>query len=88
MTLPPGGTHLAGSADFPLQAFSMNERVYGLLFHLELEETGIRALCRECPHDVQRGGMSPETIYAQSIPHLSGLHQLADRLIGQVTREA
>jgi GMP synthase (glutamine-hydrolysing) len=88
MTLPPGGTHLAASADFPIQAFRMKERIYGLLFHLELEETGMRALCRECPYDVRRGGMSPEKIHAQSLPHLSGLHQLADRLIGHLTSES
>jgi GMP synthase-like glutamine amidotransferase len=84
MTLPPGGTHLATSADFPVQAFRMKDRTYGLLFHLELEEAGVRALCRECPHDVQRGGMSPEMIQAQLLPHLPELHELADRLIGHV----
>lgn len=85
MTLPPGGTHLATSADFPVQAFRMKDRAYGLLFHLELEETGVRALCRECLQDVQRGGMSPEMIQVQSLPHLPELHELADRLIGHVT---
>ncbi len=84
MTLPPGGTHLAASEDFSVQAFKMNNRVYGLLFHLELEEDGVRALCRECPQDVQRSGLSPEMIQAQSLPHLPELHELADRLIGHV----
>jgi GMP synthase-like glutamine amidotransferase len=84
MTLPLGGTHLATSADFPVQAFRMKDRIYGLLFHLELEETGVRVLCRECPQDVQRGGMSPEIVQAQSLPHLPMLHELADRLIGHV----
>jgi GMP synthase-like glutamine amidotransferase len=81
MNLPPGGTHLATSSDFPVQAFRMNDRVYGLLFHLELEEAGIRALCQQCPQDVQRGGISPDIIQAQSLPRLPMLHQLADRLI-------
>jgi GMP synthase-like glutamine amidotransferase len=84
MTLPPGGTHLAASADFPIQAFRMGKRIYGLLFHLEMEEAGLLALCRECPHDVQRGGIPPENIHAQSLPYLPGLHQLADRLIGHL----
>ena len=84
MTLPPGSTPLATSEDFPVQAFRMNDRIYGLLFHLEMEEAGIRALCRECPQDVQRGGISPEMIQAQSLPHLPNLHQLADRLIGHL----
>ncbi|HBP87129.1 MAG TPA: type 1 glutamine amidotransferase [Nitrospirales bacterium] len=80
-TLPPGSAHLVTSADFPIQAFRMTDRVYGLLFHLELEEAGIAALCRECPQDVQRGGMTSESIQARSRPHLPGLHQLADRFI-------
>lgn len=85
MTLPPGSTHLATSVDFSVQAFRMKDRIYGLIFHLEMEETGMRALCRECPQDVQRGGISPEMIQAQSLPHLPILHQLADRLIGHLT---
>ena len=84
MTLPSGSTHLATSADFPVQAFRMKDHIYGLLFHLELEEAGIQALCRECPHDVQRGGISPEMVQDRSVPHLSRLHQLADRLIGHL----
>jgi len=85
MTLPPGSAHLVTSVDFPVQAFRMKERIYGILFHLEMEEAGMRALCRECPQDVQRGGMSSEMIQDQSLPHLPTLHQLADRLIGHLT---
>ncbi|WP_447963339.1 type 1 glutamine amidotransferase [Nitrospira sp. Ecomares 2.1] len=81
ITLPPGSVNLVTSADFPVQAFRMADRTYGLLFHLELEELGIEALCRECPQDVQRGGMTPESIQAPSLPHLPRLHQLADRFI-------
>lgn len=86
ITLPPGSAHLVTSADFPVQAFRMTDRVYGLLFHLELEEAGMGALCRECPQDVQRGGMAPEYIQAQSRPHLPRLHQLADRFIEHLLR--
>lgn len=81
VTLPPGSMPLVTSADFPVQAFRMTDRVYGLLFHLELDEVGLDALCRECPQDVQRGGMAPESIQAQSWPHLPRLHELADRFI-------
>jgi GMP synthase-like glutamine amidotransferase len=84
MTLPPGSTPLVTSADFPVQAFKMKDRIYGLLFHLELEEEGIRTLCRECPQDIQRGGMPSEIIQDRSLPHLPMLHQLADRLIGHL----
>lgn len=86
ITLPPGSAHLVTSADFPVQAFRMADRTYGLLFHLELEEMGMGALCRECPQDVERGGMTPESIQARSRPHLHRLHQLADRFIEHLIR--
>ena len=86
ITLPPVIGHLVTSADFPVQAFRMTDRVYGLLFHLELEEAGIGDLCRECPQDVQQGGMTPEYIQAQARPHLPGLQQLADRFIAHLLR--
>lgn len=69
MTLPHGSTHLAASADFTVQAFRMKEKIYGLLFYLELEEAGIETfLCREYPQDVQGGRVSPEIIQARSSP--------------------
>jgi len=84
ISLPPGIPSLVTSADFPVQAFRARERCYGLLFHLEMEEAGMQALCRECPEDAQKSGMPSETIQAQAIPHLPFLHQLADRLIGHL----
>lgn len=86
ITLPPGSTHLLTSADFPVQAFRMTDRTYGLLFHLELEEVDMGSLCRECPQDLERGGMTVESIQAQSRPHLRRLHQLADRFIEHLIR--
>ncbi len=86
ITLPHGSTHLVTSVDFPVQAFRMTDRTYGLLFHLELEEVGVELLCRECPQDVERGGMALEAIQAQSRPHLPRLHQLADRFMEHLVR--
>ncbi len=84
ITLPPGTQSLVASADFPVQAFRAQDRCYGLLFHPEMEEEGMQALFRECPEDVKKGGISPETIQAQATPYLRTLHQLADRLIGHL----
>ena len=81
ITLPPETKSLLASADFPVQAFRAQERCYGLLFHPEMEEEGMQALCRECPEDVQKGRVLPEVIQAQAIPYLPMLHQFADRLI-------
>ena len=40
--IPPGATHLAGSALFPNQAFRHGDRVYGFQFHAEVTPQGFR----------------------------------------------
>lgn len=86
MTLPQEAVLLAASSNFPVQAFQVQNRIYGLLFHPEIDEAGIRVLCQECPDDVQKGGLHPETLHAQALPYLPTLHQLADRLITHLTQ--
>ncbi len=81
ITLPTGRDPLVSSSNFSVQAFRIHDRSYGLLFHLELEESGIRTLCHECPQDLQRSGMTTEKLRTQSFPHLPRLHQMAYRLI-------
>ena len=86
MTLPQKAVPLAASAHFPVQAFQVQDRIYGLLFHLEMNEAGMRALCQECPEDMEQGGLSPEALHTQALPHLPALNPLADRLISHLTR--
>jgi GMP synthase-like glutamine amidotransferase len=86
ITLPPETKSLLASADFSVQAFRAQERCYGLLFHPEMEEEGMQALCRECPEDVKKGKVPPEVIQAQATPYLPMLHQFADRLIGHLAQ--
>lgn len=42
--LPPGAVSLASSARYPHQAFRIGQRVYGLLFHLEVTAPMVRAM--------------------------------------------
>ncbi len=86
IVLPQETKSLMASPNFATQAFRVQDRCYGLLFHLEMEEAGIQALCRECPEDVQTGDLPPDRIHAQAIPHLPLLHDLADHLIGHLTQ--
>lgn len=79
--LPKGCVPLAGSDAAPLQAFRYGSRAYGLLFHLEMEPTGIDALCRECIPDLTKAGLTAHQVRAAALPHLSQLHQVADRLV-------
>ena len=86
IVLPQETRSLMASANFPIQAFRAQDLCYGLLFHPEIEEAGIHALCRECPEDVQKGGIPPEMIHAQAIAHLPILHKFADQLIEHLTQ--
>ena len=86
MSLPQKAMHLAASTHYPVQAFQVQDRIYGLLFHPEMNEAGMRALCQECPEDMEKGGLSLEALHVQALPHLPALHHLADRLISHLTR--
>lgn len=86
ITLPPGAILLASSQHFPVQAFRYGERAYGLLFHLELETSGVEALCRECLSDVQKAGMTTKALLESAARVLPQSHELADRLIAHLTK--
>lgn len=86
ITLPPGAILLASSQHFPVQAFRFGGRVYGLLFHLELETEGVEALCRECSGDVQKSGTTTEALLESASKVLPQSHELADRLIAHLTK--
>jgi hypothetical protein len=75
---------LAGSNIAPLQAFRYGTFAYGLLFHLEMEETGIDSLCRECATDLAKADLSAQHVKAIALPYLPKLHNMADRLIGHL----
>jgi GMP synthase-like glutamine amidotransferase len=82
--LPQGCVPLAGSALAPLQAFRYGSRAYGLLFHLEMEQSGIESLCRECAPDIIKARLTAQEVQATTTPHLPSLHRFADRLIGHL----
>lgn len=82
--LPKDCVSLAGSDIAPLQAFRYAARAYGLLFHLEMEENGIESLCRECAPDLAKARLTAQQVKATALPHLPQLHQIADRLIGNL----
>lgn len=83
--LPPNTVHLAGSERDPVQAYRYGTSVYALLFHLELDATGVQELCQQCPDDVTRSGLSPEAIMSRALPAFPQLHACADRLITHLT---
>lgn len=85
---PPGAVTLASSDLFPVQAFRYGDRAYGLLFHLEMDQPGMEALCRECAGDVARSRQTAGDLTRRAIPALPQLHQWADRLIAHLIRSS
>ena len=85
ITLGSEGVALADSTDFPVQAFRHQDRVYGLVFHPEIERASIRVMGQACPQDVSRGGVPVEVIEQQTVEHLPFLHELAHRIINHLT---
>jgi GMP synthase (glutamine-hydrolysing) len=68
--LPVGATPLAASSLCPLQAFRYGDRVYGLLFHLELTPTVIQSWIEVFHDELVRlqGTIDPNRIVAE-MPH-------------------
>lgn len=64
--LPAGATHLARSAACERQAFSYEEYVLGLQFHIETTREGAQALLAECKNDLVPGP------YVQSADEIVG----------------
>ena len=78
--LPDGAVPLAKS-DVCVQAFEFGPKAYGLLFHPEIDQAGIEALCRECPQDLALSGKDPTALLAEATPHLPQLHGWLARLV-------
>lgn len=86
--LPKDCVSLAESEIAPLQAFRFGDRAYGLLFHLEMEQTGIDSLCQECAPDLGKAGLTASHVKSMATPHLPRLHNMADRLIDYLLTSA
>ncbi len=82
-TLPEGAVALAGSKHCPQQAFSFGETVYGMQFHLEVDEKIIERWVTLPEHKRQFlcGDMpcSPEQIYEQTPLHINRLKMLGTK---------
>ena len=86
--LPNDCVPLAGSEIAPLQAFRYGVHAYGLLFHLEMEQTGIDSLCSECAPDLTKARLAAHNVRSIALPHLPQLHQTADRLVAYLLDSA
>ncbi len=85
--IPSGAIHLASSQICTNQAFRYGDRVYGLQFHLEVDERSIhRWLTIHCNQDELqqlRGKVNPTTIRNETPERIVRLKELSDLAFSQ-----
>jgi GMP synthase (glutamine-hydrolysing) len=84
--IPKTGHHLAFSSLCANQAFRYGENVYGLQFHLEVDEPMIQRWLR-VPDNREEiaalgGDITAEGIHDETPAHIARLHQLSDGVFG------
>ena len=72
--LPSDAVSLASSELTEHQAFRYGERVYGLLFHLEVTREVITGMVESFADELKEEDLSSETILAQATERLGPLH--------------
>ena len=81
--LPPGAKAIGFSSMTPVQGFFLNERFYGLLFHLEITLTQLTAMVECFPDDLQRGGVTADTVMDSADDRLAALYEPGLRMFRQ-----
>jgi GMP synthase (glutamine-hydrolysing) len=85
--IPAGAVHLAASPLCVNQAFRYGERVYGLQFHLEVDEAMILRWLNvpENRHEIAKlhNGKDPDQIHGATARHIERLHQVSDQTFGK-----
>lgn len=64
--LPPGAVSLASSELTACQAFRHGRNAYGLLFHMEMDESMVRAMVRTFGDELREAGADAGPILAQA----------------------
>jgi GMP synthase (glutamine-hydrolysing) len=88
--LPRSCVHLATSPTCANQAFRYRSNVYGLQFHMEVDEPLIERWLRVPIHrkeiEALKGAVDPETIRQETTLHINRLKALSDRTFGELIR--
>ena len=86
--LPAGAIHLARSAVYPLQAFRIGRRAYGLQFHLEFTLATVQAVLGDpaCRADLLDLGRDPGAIAAGSAEKIHALEPVAREVLRRFIR--
>ena len=88
--IPDGAVHLAATSGCTNQAFRYGDNVYGLQFHLEVDEPMIERWLN-VPHHVAEiedtaGRIDPEVIRRETPRHIGRLKTLSERVFGEFVR--
>ncbi len=85
--IPRGAVHLATSPICPNQAFRLQSNVYGLQFHLEVDEAMIERWLRVPVNEKEiqslGGKIDPQKIRSETRRYIERLHQLSDLAFGE-----
>ena len=85
--IPAGAIHLAASPLCVNQAFRYGDKVYGLQFHLEVDEAMILRWLKvpENRDEIAKlpGDVTPDHIHAATARHIARLHELSDQTFGE-----
>ena len=84
--LPGGAVSLARSELTEHQAFRYGERVYGLLFHLEVTREVITGMVKSFAGELKEEDMDGETILAQATERLGPLHTIGQAVFARLGR--
>jgi GMP synthase (glutamine-hydrolysing) len=86
--IPHGAVHLAVSSLCANQAFRYGANVYGLQFHLEVDEPMIHRWLRVPENRIEveslPGRIDAERIQKETPAYISTLHELSDRVFGEL----
>ena len=84
-SLPPRAVSLASSALYPHQAFRVGQRVYGVLFHLEVTAEMIQTWLQAFADELTsvRSYIDPTVIEKDLIEHATRLNSLAREFMGK-----
>ncbi len=78
--LPNGATPIGSSAMTPVQGFTYGETTFAPLFHLEMTEQQIMEMAALFPEDIKRGGLSPDTLLAETPAHTVAIKPIATEI--------
>ena len=81
--LPAGAKSVGSSAGTAVQGFIWNQRVYALLFHLEMTVDQVEAMAAMFPEDVRRGDTTMEKLLAEAPYRVEALRSYCLNVFGR-----